>query len=308
MNRQSIHQGSNGEAPIVSIGLPVYNGENFLEQAIQSVLAQTLTDFELIIFDNASIDLTESICRRYVELDKRIVYHRNDKNLGAAANYDLCFNHSKGEFFKWAAHDDMIEPDYLEKTVKALQDHPEAIKCVTGVRMIDESGNTLDRYRQDSLRGDQVRASKRFKSVIKCQHNCVEFFCLYRRKALVGSQLHGNFVSSDRVLIAEMALRGRTIRLDDHLFIHRTHDMQSIKAKPIERLAWWSPDGANKRRNQCYQWIILLNFYRAIHRSAPTLRDRFACYLHMMNWIFSSKRLKLLTGEICSVFIPSRNR
>ncbi len=77
--------------PAVSIGLPVYNGDNFLAEAIDSILRQTMEDFELIISDNASTDRTEEICREYAAGDSRIRYYRNESNLGAMANYNLVF-------------------------------------------------------------------------------------------------------------------------------------------------------------------------------------------------------------------------
>lgn len=91
-------------APACSIGLPVYNGENYLEQAIQSVLAQTFQDFELIISDNASTDGTEAICRRFAEQDPRILYVRQPRNIGAAKNYNYTFHLARGEYFNWLAH------------------------------------------------------------------------------------------------------------------------------------------------------------------------------------------------------------
>src|SRR5438132_13873019 len=91
----------------VSIGMPVYNGERYLSGALDSLLSQTLADFDLIISDNASTDATESICRSYAAHDSRIRYFRNENNLGAAANFNRAFELCGGEFFRWAAHDDL---------------------------------------------------------------------------------------------------------------------------------------------------------------------------------------------------------
>src|SRR5437867_3679459 len=91
----------------VSIGLPVYNGQQFVACAIESILRQAFTDFQLVITDNASTDKTGSICRSFAERDRRIVYHRLPRNIGAILNFErvymLC---GAGEYFKWAAHDD----------------------------------------------------------------------------------------------------------------------------------------------------------------------------------------------------------
>ncbi len=90
------------KAPKVSIGLAVYNGEKYLGQAIDSILAQTFTDFELIISDNASTDRTPEICKKYAAQDARIRYHRNPTNIGGANNENQTFRMSRGEYFRWA--------------------------------------------------------------------------------------------------------------------------------------------------------------------------------------------------------------
>src|SRR5436190_12174806 len=93
--------------PIVSIGLPVFNGERYLRQALDSLLGQDFQDFELIISDNASTDRTAEICRAYVAKDRRIRYYRNESNIGSAPNYRRVFELARGEFFKWCSHDDV---------------------------------------------------------------------------------------------------------------------------------------------------------------------------------------------------------
>src|SRR3990172_5611242 len=106
---------------LIAVGLPVYNGQKYLAQAIESILGQTFADFELIISDNASTDRTQEICQAYAARDPRVRYFRNERNLGAGPNYDLCFERARSKYFKWAAHDDVIAPDFLEKTKANLE-------------------------------------------------------------------------------------------------------------------------------------------------------------------------------------------
>ena len=113
--------------PRVTIGLPVYNGQNYLVETLESLLAQTYTDFELVISDNASTDRTEAICRQYAAGDARIRYYRNDENIGASANYNRAFELGRGEYFKWAAHDDLLAPTYLERCVEVLDANPDVV-------------------------------------------------------------------------------------------------------------------------------------------------------------------------------------
>lgn len=106
--------------PQVSIGMPVYNGEKFIREALDSLLAQTFTDFELIISDNASTDGTEAICREYAAKDSRIRYVRQAKNLGPVANFKYVLDEAVGEYFMWAAHDDRRHPIALERMMEVF--------------------------------------------------------------------------------------------------------------------------------------------------------------------------------------------
>ena len=109
MVRQASH------SPQVSIGMPVYNGETFIREALDSLLAQTFTNFELIISDNGSSDATEAICKEYAAKDVRIRYVRHGKNRGASANFWFVLNEAVGEYFMWAAADDRWDHEWISK-------------------------------------------------------------------------------------------------------------------------------------------------------------------------------------------------
>jgi len=108
--------------PKVSIGMPVYNGELFIREALDSLLVQTFTDFELIISDNGSKDATEAICKDYAEKDVRIRYIRQLENRGALANFEIVLNEAVGEYFMWAAADDRWSNLFINICVSALKD------------------------------------------------------------------------------------------------------------------------------------------------------------------------------------------
>src|SRR5690606_2321117 len=118
-------------SPRVTIGLPVCNGQNYLEQAIRSILDQSFTDFRLIISDNASTDDTPRICEKYAQQDSRIELHRQERNLGAAPNFNHVFERSNSQYFKWAAHDDVLAPNYLQMCVARLDAEPRLTICHT---------------------------------------------------------------------------------------------------------------------------------------------------------------------------------
>ncbi len=130
-------------APVVSICLPVHNGEQYLADAIESVLNQSFSDFELIVCDDASADSTPRILSHYAARDKRIVYQRNQAALGLFANYNECLRLSQGSFIKPFAQDDLLEPTMLEETVSVLKNNPGINLVSTARRWIAPDGAEL---------------------------------------------------------------------------------------------------------------------------------------------------------------------
>ncbi len=132
--------------PLISIGLPVYDGEKYLRKALAALLAQDYSHFELIISDNNSKDGTEAICREFAAQDLRVRYIRQPQNQGPLWNFEFVLQQGRGEYFMWAAHDDLWEPSYIRKCIEALQSHPEAVLCCTEVNFIDGEGNPSSFY------------------------------------------------------------------------------------------------------------------------------------------------------------------
>ena len=129
--------------PRVSIGLPIYNAEQFLEETLRSLLSQTVPDFELIITDNASTDNTQNICQAYAARDDRIRYYRNEQNIGCDPNFNRVFSLSRGKYFKWAAFDDVCAPNFLEVCLEVLDNEPQVILCYPKTKLIDLEGKFL---------------------------------------------------------------------------------------------------------------------------------------------------------------------
>ena len=152
-------------APRLSVGLPVYNGEIYLAQSIESLLGQTYEDFELIISDNASTDATADICRSYAKQDSRIRYVRQPRNIGLAPNHNFVFAESRGELFKWAASDDLYGRDLLQRCVEALDEHPEVVLAHAWEAAIDESG-TVTQALEYPLATDSPSAPQRLRSFL----------------------------------------------------------------------------------------------------------------------------------------------
>lgn len=141
------------KAPQVSIGMPVYNGEATIRKAIDSILAQTFPDFELIISDNASTDGTEAICRKYADQDTRIRYFRQTENLGAGANFEFVLRRSVGAYFMWAAADDRRSRNFLEINVYFLQSNP-ALSASTSPNCYEGEESDAIKHVNFSLNGN----------------------------------------------------------------------------------------------------------------------------------------------------------
>jgi glycosyltransferase involved in cell wall biosynthesis len=289
--------------PRVSIGMPVFNGERFLEEALQSLRAQTFRDFELIISDNGSTDRTEEICRRSVAEDTRIRYYREAKNQGAAWNYNRVVELATGEYFKWAAHDDLITPDYLEKCVSMLDHDPGLVLCCTDDQDIDENGLHVDARRHSHIpsgeRGSTPRTSQRFRRLIRDDYDCEQVFGVFRLQELRRTKLILSYTDSDRTLLAEVALYGRFFEIPERLFLHRQHPGSSCKANPIssgwhERVSWFDPRLSGKALFP--RWRQIREYCVAVSRSPIRLGEKMVCLM----WLALHQRARILplTREI----------
>jgi len=271
--------------PLVSIGLPVYNGERYLAEAIESILAQTYRHFELIICDNASTDGTEQICRRFAEQDDRVKYFRNPANLGAVRNFNLAVEHASGKYFRWAAHDDRIAPEYLARCVETLEADPAIVLCHCQVKVIDENGAEVMNFDYPAGHGASLVAADRFGDALRQDRWSFEIFGLIRTDALRRTRMMGRYVASDRVLRAELSLIGRYYILPERLCFDRDHPNRSIRALPAHHLRaeWFDPGLA--RRRVFPHWRVLYEYFRAVNRAPISIRQRARCYAHIARWV-----------------------
>ncbi|MCC7363137.1 MAG: glycosyltransferase [Dehalococcoidia bacterium] len=220
-------------APSVTIGLPVYNGELFVAQAIESVLSQSFADWELVICDNASTDGTERICRAYAARDSRIRYVRNSTNLGAARNFRRALGEARGEYFKWLAADDYLAPAFLERAVAALEAHPGAVLAHADALFVDPSGVEL--YPSTALMelrtwpGDAVERTELLVEMLirTGMVAMLTIFGLARTDALRAVRPMANYHGADWMIVAELATRGQFLVLPEQLVFYRRHERSS---------------------------------------------------------------------------------
>jgi glycosyltransferase involved in cell wall biosynthesis len=270
--------------PRVNIGMPVYNGEQYIRQAIDSFLQQTYTDFELIICDNASTDATPEICGELAARDIRIRYYRNARNRGAAFNYNRTFALATGEYFKWAAHDDICAPEYVERCVKVLDANPGVVLCYPRARIIDESGAYLHDY-DDGFHLMSSRPSERlWECFLAGSWIFHPIFGLIRRETLKTTPLIGDYNGADFVLLAYLALAGQCYEIPERLFFRREHSNRCCKVPLDEMEQWWNTD--KRSRFSFRHWRRLCEYIRASIGPQVPWSEKWRCIVHVLKWAY----------------------
>jgi glycosyltransferase involved in cell wall biosynthesis len=266
--------------PRVSIGLPVYNGERYIVEALDSIVSQTFADFELVISDNASTDGTARICEEYASRDGRIAFHRNETNRGAAWNYNRVFALSRGEYFKWASHDDRCAPTFLERCVAALDANPEVVIGYPRSTVIDAAGDTIEMEEDDLplASRDVVRRFAGCLNPMKLCHNVI--FGLMRRSVLAGTQLIGTYLASDRCLVAELSLHGPFEEIPERLFYRRKHSANIGVA--LKDLQFYRP--GMRKRFVMPEWRLFGKFMRLVRKSRLPAGEKVRLHAAVLRW------------------------
>lgn len=233
------------DGPLVGIGLPVFNGERFLRRAIDSVLAQSLAEWELVISDNGSTDQTEEIARTYAQRDSRIRYFRNAENLGASANFEIAFRMSRGRYFCWLAYDDWYHPDYLSRCVEVLESNPGAALCFTAMGVVDESGEVFRSRTEPLVEANSQDPAKRFHTVLwHLEDPTAPVFGVSPRRLLTKTGLIRNANEPDRILLGELSLLGSIHQLPARLFYHYGPPGHTVR----DNWVWLNPLNRGKPR------------------------------------------------------------
>ncbi|HEX8070882.1 MAG TPA: glycosyltransferase [Pyrinomonadaceae bacterium] len=234
-----------GATPLVSIGMPVYNGAAYLRGALDALLRQDYAHFELIISDDASTDETEAVCREYAARDARIRYHRQSKNLRAYRNFNYAFAQARGEFFMWAAQDDIWHASFISRSVAALQARPEAVLCHSQGQPISPDGQALWPPFLDCA-AEQTDLRARWNYVTTHWELNPALYGLMRRETAARTRLLRLSLCADLIFIAELALYGQIIQLPETLYWKRRPVADEDYHTHAEMLAYVA--GAGYRR------------------------------------------------------------
>jgi glycosyltransferase involved in cell wall biosynthesis len=285
---------------LVSIGVPVYNGENFVAGALESLINQTFTDLEIVISDNASTDGTSNICMEFAARDPRIRYHRSATNRGAGWNHNNVVNLSTGRYFKWASHDDLCDPTLISKCVEVLERDPSVVIAYAMTRIIDERGVHVENPYRRRLQDYSPSPSRRFRELMWYEHQCFPIYGLIRADVLKNkTPLLGCHIGGDNVLLARLALLGPFHEIPEFLFFNRDHGKRSTQALPARllenrrRLAkvmawrpasdWW--DTSKKGKPDLPYVTLFWQYFKSIRAAPISLPGRLACYAYLLPWL-----------------------
>ena len=204
--------------PKISIGIPVYNGEKFIRKCIESVLQQTYKNFELIISDNASTDSTSKICEEYLRKDNRIIFVRQNKNMGQNWNFNFLLEKANEEYFVWVAADTIILPEFIEKNIVVLESQDKAVGCISKIK-IDHT--YVDKFKTEKEILKKVGLVYRPYDTLPITGNYMErirkylkhfpwemFYSVYRTEALRKSFVHDFFIGHDAGLVLSVLKHG----------------------------------------------------------------------------------------------------
>jgi len=299
---------------MLSICLPVYNGQRYLRAAVESLLSQTFSDFELVICDNASADATESICRELAARDSRIRYYRNARNLGAAPNFNRAADLARGQYVRWASHDDLWAPTAMQRCIEVLERDPTVICCHGRTVVIDEHGQPVPTYDDSRMPApsprhvpqrllydpprqlDSDHPAERLRDLLLHTHWCFEIFGIIRRSQLLRTSLHGSYYGSDKVLLAELAMMGRTVVLDEPLFFRRDHAGNSTSIRTHRERAEWMDTSLNGKLRRPHL-KLLAGYHRAIRRGEGTMAQKLGCYRVLAAWMMQFRKFKNVVRE-----------
>jgi glycosyltransferase involved in cell wall biosynthesis len=218
--------------PMLTIGLPVYNGENGIRRSIDSILAQTFTDFELIISDNASTDSTSDICSEYEKKDSRVRHVRHSETRNFMINWRFPVEQAKGKYFMWISDDDIWEDTFVEKNIEILESHPKVVGSISNIKLF---GPNIKNYMSNSKESQSklkiVRSvtgtyEEKVKKILEFNW-CLNLYSIFRTKELKKSLVYTVLISWDFAVMLSVIEFGEFYVLDEVLLKRGTEGATS---------------------------------------------------------------------------------
>ncbi len=269
--------------------MPVYNGASFIRAALDSLLAQTFSDFELIISDNASTDGTESICRAYAGKESRIRYVRQPANRGAAFNFSFVLSQASGQYFMWAAHDDSWDKDYISSCISILEINSNVFACTTNV-LIDGNALSCSTSGVAPLTGSELQRAIKF---LKSPGANSRFYSIYRTYFIKQAFVPYDYLGGDWSNIIDFLKYGEFITIEEYFGFNKTLTGMGS-----------SPNRFSKFRRKNIE--LILPYYEF---SKKTMNDfshpAILFYLVKQNMLANKQRIKNIVNIIKTLLFDS---
>lgn len=266
--------------PLVTIGLPVYNSEQYLPQSLDSLLSQTYSDFILVISDNASTDGTAEICRQSAASDARVRYHRNEVNIGNPGNFNRVFQLCTTKYLKWATSDDLWAPTFLERAIEVMESDGSIALCYPKSFVVE--GDSEPQPYEDNLHLMQDDPADRFLTLIERIGLAHQHLGVIRTSCLGRTHLLAPHPGSDIVMLAELTLYGKFYELPERLFYRRFHPKSGSWRRTSETHQRLHYMAANAKRMRFLEWRRHLGYLSTV-RSAPVpLPSKLRIYRHVL--------------------------
>jgi len=272
-----MHESSSPESiasaggPLVSVGLPVFNGASFLRQAIDSMLAQSHTNLELIISDNASTDASAAIAEEYAARDPRVRYFRQPRNIGAARNYNLVAACARGKYLKWASANDYCDTAMLAACIEVLESDPHVVLCYGMTRLVDESTGAVRPFDGDFSIMEERPSARLSRILIEMRLNNA-FNGLIRTEVLRKTGLVPTYPGGDLVLMAELAMAGMFVLLP-HPFLYRRMGARTFSSHLSDAELRYFVDPQAKFGAGLDRLRMNIDYFTSVLRASMSLRE-----------------------------------
>jgi glycosyltransferase involved in cell wall biosynthesis len=256
--------------PKLSIGLPVYNGEEFLEKKLESILSQTFSDYELIISDNNSTDSTNKICEQFLKKDKRIKYFQQKQNMGANWNFNFVLSEAIAPFFLWVGVNDKISNKFLEKNMNILENDQKIVGSISKIKPLKNFGNKSKETKIDSFFQKIIKKSRSIKTIDSLpifgtyeekirfylkNSTCQLIYGVFRTNELKESVVQNSFIGNDWATMIKILKFGNFHIVEEDIMYEHLEGLSSKGITNISKLY------GHKNLNLIFPWYQFTKWY-----------------------------------------------
>jgi glycosyltransferase involved in cell wall biosynthesis len=289
---------------LVSLGVPVYNGERFIRRVLDSLIGQTYKNLEIVLSDNASTDRTAEICQEYVARDRRIRYYRNAVNQGLPANWRRVFELASGEYFAWTGADDVRPPTFVEECVAALLRQKGAVMAYGPVISKAQAGEAIVEVLGEArLSATQVAARVRT-FTYALRHNAL-LYGLYRRDAMAKTTYVPYGYGKDYLLCLQMCVLGPLVHINTPMIMYRERTpIPSMSPMPGNiTITAASLLRVGRGKTKCWR-VLLMGCYYLFTLRDTSLSQRLAGVATHVSAFSQRHRTRLVKDAVFLLFWP----